>query len=155
MEVAAGASDVGALQLVAEARQRGECVMVYCGAVDQVHRFAKDLRRLGSGETVLEVTGESTARERENAAMLFSCKLAHVVVATSAFGCGIHRSDVRLVLLLGCYSVLEVVQLAGRGGRDGTPQSPPPPGPTGTSVCCQNFMLCMCVCARQASHAEW
>ncbi len=62
------------------------------------------------------------ARERTRVQDAFSTGEAQVVVATTAFGMGIDKPDVRLVCLVNHPSSLEeYVQMVGRAGRDGAP----------------------------------
>ena len=60
--------------------------------------------------------------ERQAVEELFFGKQLDVVVATCAFGMGVDRSDVRIVVMHGLpKSIEDFYQMAGRGGRDGKP----------------------------------
>jgi superfamily II DNA helicase RecQ len=42
------------------------------------------------------------------------------MIATTAFGCGIDYAYVKEIIIFGsCYSIIEFIQMSGRGGRDG------------------------------------
>lgn len=67
------------------------------------------------------MTGKGERREVEE---LFFGKQLDVVVATCAFGMGVDRSDVRIVVMHGLpKSIEDFYQMAGRGGRDGKPSA--------------------------------
>ena len=66
--------------------------------------------------------GMTKKGERQQVEEAFFSKSVDVVVATSAFGMGIDRSDVRLVCMAGMpKSPEDFYQMAGRAGRDGRP----------------------------------
>jgi ATP-dependent DNA helicase RecQ len=66
--------------------------------------------------------GMTKKGERQGVEEAFFSKSVDVVVATSAFGMGIDRSDVRLVCMAGMpKSPEDFYQMAGRAGRDGRP----------------------------------
>ena len=66
-------------------------------------------------------TGEDTSKaDKKSVLMNWSADEITLVVATSAFGLGVNKPDVRNVIHLGVPDSLESwMQKAGRGGRDG------------------------------------
>lgn len=66
-------------------------------------------------------TGEDTTKaDKKSVLMNWSANEITLVVATSAFGLGVNKPDVRYVIHLGVPDSLESwMQKAGRGGRDG------------------------------------
>ena len=66
-------------------------------------------------------TGEDTSKaDKKSILMNWSADEITLVVATSAFGLGVNKPDVRYVIHLGVPDSLESwMQKAGRGGRDG------------------------------------
>lgn len=67
-------------------------------------------------------TGEDTSKSDKKAVICnWSDEEVTLVIATSAFGLGINKDNVRTVYHLGVPDSLEAwMQQAGRGGRDGT-----------------------------------
>ena len=81
---------------------------------DYLRRQGREARHYHAG-----MTGKGQRREVEE---LFFGKKLDVVVATCAFGMGVDRSDVRVVVMHGLpKSIEDFYQMAGRGGRDGKP----------------------------------
>ena len=80
-----------------------------------------DLEALqGAGESVLCYHGKLGPAQRQLAQDAFMQQRARVIVATSAFGMGIDKPDVRLVVHHSMPGTLEAYyQEAGRAGRDG------------------------------------
>ena len=107
---------------VAEAigRHPDAAAIVYCIARKDTESLANELRRRGI-DAVAYHAGLS-ARERTKISADFRAERVHVVVATVAFGMGIDRSDVRLVVHAAMPKSIEHYQQeTGRGGRDGLP----------------------------------
>jgi ATP-dependent DNA helicase RecQ len=79
---------------------------------DYLRRQGREARHYHAG-----MTGKGQRREVEE---LFFGKKLDVVVATCAFGMGVDRSDVRVVVMHGLpKSIEDFYQMAGRGGRAG------------------------------------
>ncbi|MFA5027637.1 MAG: RecQ family ATP-dependent DNA helicase, partial [Candidatus Methylomirabilota bacterium] len=110
------------LRQVTEAlgRHPGEAGIVYCIRRAEVDQLAEALRQRGIRAEAYHA-GLADA-ERKRAQEAFLTERADVVVATVAFGMGIDRSDVRIVIHAGMPKSLEHYQQeAGRAGRDGLP----------------------------------
>lgn len=92
--------------------------IIYCPTVGDVRRTAKWLR--GRGYTARKYHGKMRPKSREKAQRAFLEKKRPIIVATSAFGLGIDRPDVRLVIHAGLPLGMDsYVQEVGRAGRDG------------------------------------
>jgi ATP-dependent DNA helicase RecQ len=96
------------------------CVMVYAATRRTTDSLA-DLLRSRGVDAVAYHAGVSD-RERDRIQTRFIAGQARVIVATSAFGMGIDRPDVRRVVHYDVPGTLEdYAQEAGRAGRDGAP----------------------------------
>jgi ATP-dependent DNA helicase RecQ len=99
------------------ARARGPAI-VYARARDKCERLAEFLR--GHGFRARHYHAGMEKAERSAVQEAFLGGEAPVVVATTAFGMGIDKPDIRLVLLYNPPGSLEdYVQMVGRAGRDG------------------------------------
>jgi ATP-dependent DNA helicase RecQ len=99
-------------------RHRGEASIVYCISRKETERIAA--RLAAEGLLARPYHAGLDARERHATQEAFSAETIDVVVATVAFGMGIDRSDVRLVLHTSLPKSLEAYQQeTGRAGRDG------------------------------------
>ena len=99
-------------------RHRGEASIVYCISRRETERLAA--RLAAEGLLARPYHAGLDARERHATQEAFASETIDVVVATVAFGMGIDRSDVRLVLHTSLPKSLEAYQQeTGRAGRDG------------------------------------
>ncbi|MGD9690034.1 MAG: RecQ family ATP-dependent DNA helicase [Phycisphaerales bacterium] len=101
-------------------RHRGSAAIVYCISRKETEALAADLR--GQGIDARAYHAGLTPAERTRTSELFRKERLDVVVATVAFGMGIDRGDVRLVVHAGMPKSIEHYQQeTGRAGRDGLP----------------------------------
>ena len=99
---------------------RGAPAIVYARSRRSCESVARVLRQ--HGFKALHYHAGLESGERAETQDAFLSGRAQVVVATTAFGMGIDKPDVRLVLLYNLPESLEsYVQMVGRGGRDGEP----------------------------------
>jgi len=98
-------------------RHRGEASIVYCISRRETERLAA--RLAAEGLLARPYHAGLAAKERHRTQDAFAKETIDVVVATVAFGMGIDRSDVRLVLHTALPKSLEAYQQeTGRAGRD-------------------------------------
>src|SRR5690606_4176305 len=110
------------LEQVVEAieRHRDEAAIVYCLSRRNTEEFAEHLRSRGYEAQAYHAGLDADQRERIQDAFIRE-KLS-IVCATVAFGMGIDRPDVRLVVHANMPKSVEAYQQeAGRAGRDGLP----------------------------------
>jgi ATP-dependent DNA helicase RecQ len=101
-------------------RHHGAAAIVYCIARKDTETLAAELR--ASGIDAAAYHAGLAAVERSRISADFRAERLSVVVATVAFGMGIDRSDVRLVVHAAMPKSLEHFQQeTGRAGRDGLP----------------------------------
>jgi ATP-dependent DNA helicase RecQ len=99
-------------------RHRGEASIVYCISRKETDQLAA--RLVAEGLLARPYHAGLNAKERHRTQEAFARETIDVVVATVAFGMGIDRSDVRLVLHTSLPKSLEAYQQeTGRAGRDG------------------------------------
>ena len=109
--------------LVERLRAVGEgSAIVYARSRDSCERVARTLR--GHGLAMEHYHAGLEADERSRVQDDFISGRIRGVVATTAFGMGIDKPDVRFVCLFNYPDSLEsYVQMVGRGGRDGKPSA--------------------------------
>ncbi|MEX0669260.1 MAG: DNA helicase RecQ [Pirellulales bacterium] len=99
-------------------RHKGEASIVYCISRKETERLAE--RLAADGILARPYHAGLDPRQRHKTQEAFARETIDVVVATVAFGMGIDRSDVRLVLHTSLPKSLEAYQQeTGRAGRDG------------------------------------
>ena len=99
-------------------RHRGEASIVYCISRKETERLAE--RLAAEGLLARAYHAGLDPKQRHATQEAFARETIDVVVATVAFGMGIDRSDVRLVLHTALPKSLEAYQQeTGRAGRDG------------------------------------
>lgn len=99
--------------------------LIYVRSRNECEELVRALHNHGNG-TVFDVMGIAfyhaglSVRDRERIHRAFIHDEISIVVATIAFGMGIHKPDIRLVIHVGIPSSLEAYyQQVGRAGRDG------------------------------------
>lgn len=99
-------------------QKKKDGVIVYCPTVARVERLHKWLS--ARGWKVGKYTGEMSEKARQRAQKSFLSGKKSVMIATNAFGLGINKPDVRLIIHAGLPLTLSgYVQEIGRAGRDG------------------------------------
>jgi ATP-dependent DNA helicase RecQ len=117
----AGGSADKIAQLAELVRMRdGGVALVYAATRKNAETFSQALRQAGMRSRVYHAGLEDEVREK--AQDVFMAGQLDVIVATNAFGMGVDKSDIRLVVHADIPRSPEAYyQEAGRGGRDGKP----------------------------------
>lgn len=94
--------------------------IVYVREIKNVDILVSYLNKLSKQSLVaVGYHGKMESNEKEENQKKFMDETAFVMVATSSFGMGVNKNNVRVVVNAGvAYSGLEYLQMAGRGGRD-------------------------------------
>jgi len=106
------------------ARESTGPTIIYCATVARIekHLFPAMQKAFADSGGVIKYHGQLSASAREMNMKMFMQGMAKYVLATNAFGLGVDKADVRMVLHADTPGSVEAyAQEAGRAGRDGKP----------------------------------
>jgi len=107
-------------QSLADDRYRGGSVIIYFSLIKTLLRFSDHLMSAGVDHVCYH--GDLPRQQRYRVQQRFMAGEADVVLATNAFGMGVDKEDIRVVIHAETPGSIEsYYQEIGRGGRDGRP----------------------------------
>jgi ATP-dependent DNA helicase RecQ len=118
VDKAGGTADKAERMVELVRMREGGVALVYAATRKNAEKYAHDLNRAGMRVRVYHAGLDD--RDREKAQDVFMAGKLDAIVATNAFGMGVDKSDIRLVVHADIPRSPEAYyQEAGRGGRDG------------------------------------
>lgn len=106
-------------ELILPVYHEGKASLVFCSTRNQTEQLCDKLRKVGFDE-IAHYHGDCTREHREEVQRGFLSGELRLIVATNAFGMGVDKPDIRLIVHYDVPGSLEnYLQEAGRAGRDG------------------------------------